>query len=266
MDLGLKDKVAIVTGGSSGIGFATAGLLLGEGAKVAICARGEERLDTAFLQLQAEFAGAEVMAQPCDVLDEKQVAALVQAVKERWGGIDILVNNAGRGRQTTFMETTDAAWREELNLKFFSLIYPIRAVYPVMKERGGGRIININAVLSRQPEAHMVATSAARSGVLNLTKSLSTEFAPDNILVNSVNIGTVKSGQWKARFEKYSQGGGSLNEDEWQRGEAAKRGIPLGRMGEPDEVAHAIVFLASAGASYITGASIDVAGGTGRYI
>lgn len=266
MDLGLKDKVAIVTGGSSGIGFATAGLLLGEGAKVAICARGEERLQTALLQLQAEFAGAEVMAQPCDVLDEKQVAALVEAVKERWGGIDILVNNAGRGRQTTFMETTDAAWREELNLKFFSLIYPIRAVYPSMKERGGGRIININAVLSRQPETHMVATSAARSGVLNLTKSLSTEFAPDNILVNSVNIGTVKSGQWKTRFEKYSQGGGSLSEDDWLRGEAAKRGIPVGRMGEPEEVAHAIVFLASAGASYITGASIDVAGGTGRYI
>ena len=264
MDSGLKDKVAIVTGGSSGIGFATAGLLLGEGAKVAICARGEERLQTALLQLKAEFVEAEVFAQPCDVLDEKQVAALVETVTGRWGGVDILINNAGRGRQTTFMETTDAAWREELNLKFFSLIYPIRAVYPSMKERGGGRIINVNAVLSRQPEAHMVATSSARSGVLNLTKSLSTEFAPDNILVNSINIGTVKSGQWKARFEKYSQGGGTMTEEEWLRGEAAKRGIPLGRVGEPEEVAHAIVFLASAGASYITGASLDVAGGTGR--
>lgn len=266
MNLGLKDKVAIVTGGSSGIGFATAGLLLGEGAKVAVCARGEERLQTALLQLQAEYVEAQVLAQPCDVLDEKQVAALVETVTKRWGGIDILVNNAGRGRQTTFLETTDAAWHEELNLKFFSLIYPIRAVYSVMRERGGGRIININAVLSRQPEAHMVATSAARSGVLNLTKSLSTEFAPDNILVNSVNIGTVRSGQWKTRFEKYSQGGGLLSEDEWMKAEAGKRGIPLGRLGEPEEVAQAIVFLASAGASYITGASLDVAGGTGRYI
>ncbi len=266
MDLGLKDKVALVTGGSSGIGFATAGLLLGEGAKVAICARGEERLQTALLQLQAEYVEAEVIAQPCDVLDEKQVAALVETVTGRWGGVDILINNAGRGRQTTFMETTDAAWREELNLKFFSLIYPIRAVYPSMKERGGGRIINVNAVLSRQPEPHMVATSSARSGVLNLTKSLSTEFAPDNILVNSINIGTVKSGQWKARFEKYSQGGGTMTEEEWLHSEAAKRGIPLGRVGEPEEVAHAIVFLASAGASYITGASLDVAGGTGRYV
>lgn len=266
MDLGLKDKVAIVTGGSSGIGFETAELLLGEGAKVAICARGEERLQTALLQLQAKYVGAEVIAQPCDVLDEKQVATLVENVTGRWGGVDILINNAGRGRQTTFMETTDAAWHEELNLKFFSLIYPIRAVYPSMKERGGGRIVNINAVLGRQPEAHMVATSAARSGVLNLTKSLSTEFAPDHILVNSVNIGTVRSGQWKARFEKYSQGGGLMSEDEWLNQEAGKRGIPLGRIGEPEEVAHAIVFLVSAGASYITGSSLDVAGGTGRYV
>ncbi len=266
MDLGLKDKVAIVTGGSSGIGFATAGLLLGEGAKVAICARGEEKLQVALLQLQAENAETEVMALPCNVLDEKQVQALVESVTKRWGGVDILVNNAGRGRQTTFMETTDEAWREELNLKFFSLIYPIRAVYPSMKERGGGRIININAVLSRQPEAHMVATSAARSGVLNLTKSLSTEFASDNILVNSINVGTIKSGQWKARYQKYSQDGGTLSEAEWINLEASRRSIPLGRVGEPEEVAQAIVFLASAGASYITGAGLDVAGGTGRYI
>ena len=266
MDLGLKGKVAIVTGGSSGIGFATAGLLLGEGAKVAICARGEEKLQAALLQLRAEYADAEALAQPCNVLDEKQVQAFVETVTGRWGGVDILVNNAGKGRLTTFMETTDEAWQEELNLKFFSLIYPIRAVYPAMKERGGGRIININAVLSRQPEPHMVATSAARSGVLNLTKSLSTEFAPDNILVNSINVGTIVSGQWKGRYQKYSREGGGLSEDEWLRQEAANRHIPLGRMGEPEEVAHAIVFLASAGASYISGASLDVAGGTGRYI
>src|SRR4051812_27537954 len=260
MDLGVKDKVAIVTGGSSGIGFATAGLLLGEGAKVAICARGEEKLQAALLQLQAEYVDAEALAQPCNVLDEKQVQSFVESVTGRWGGVDILVNNAGRGRQTTFMETTDEAWREELNLKFFSVIYPIRAVYPSMKGRGGGRIININAVLSRQPEPHMVATSAARSGVLNLTKSLSTEFAADNILVNSINVGTINSGQWKVRYQKYSQGGGSMSEEEWLNEEANKRTIPLGRIGQPEEVAQAIVFLASAGASYITGASLDIAG------
>ncbi|MDB5082473.1 MAG: Short chain dehydrogenase [Chloroflexi bacterium] len=266
MDLGLKGKVAIVTGGSSGIGLATAGLLLAEGARVAICARGEERLQAALLKLQAEYVDAEVMAMPCNVLDEKEVQQLAQAVIQRWGGVDILVNNAGRGRQSTFKDTTDEAWKEELNLKFFSLIYPIRAVYSSMKERAGGRIININAILGRQPEPHMVATSAARSGVLNLTKSLSTEFAPDNILVNCINVGTINSGQWGLRYQKYLQAGGTLPEEEWLHQEASKRYIPLGRVGLPEEVGHAIVFLASAGASYITGASLDVDGGTGRYV
>ncbi len=267
MDLGLKDKVAIVTGGSSGIGLETARLLLREGARVAICGRDEARLNEAAVDLRAAGPGAELLTLPCDVLNEGQVQVFVQAVVDRWGGgIDILVNNAGRGRLTSFKETTDAAWREEFEIKFFSVIYPVRAVFPHMQARGGGRIVNINAVLSRQPEPHMVATSAARSGVLSLTKSLSTEFAPDNILVNSVNLGTIVSGQWKRRYNDYKTQGGTLSENEWMNQEASKRHIPLNRFGRPEEVAQAVLFLVSAGASYITGASLDVAGGTGRYI
>jgi NAD(P)-dependent dehydrogenase (short-subunit alcohol dehydrogenase family) len=263
MDLGLKDKVAIVTGGSSGIGLESARLLLQEGAKVAICARDTERLNSAAEALGAAVAGADLLAQACDVLNQAQVEALVAAVVARWGGVDILINNAGRSRMTTFMETTDEMWREELELKFFSIIYPVRAVYPHMKARGGGRILNMNAVLSRQPEPHLVATSAARSGVLNLTKSLSTEFAPDKILVNAINLGTVVSGQWKRR---YQQANSSLSEEEWLNQEAVRRSIPLGRFGQPHEVAAAVLFLVSENASFITGATLDVSGGVGRYI
>ncbi len=266
MDLGLKDKVAIVTGGSSGIGLETTRMLLQEGAKVAICGRDEARLQAATVELLAENPTAHLLALTCDVLHEGQVQAFVGAVVAHFGGIDILVNNAGRGRITSFAQTTDEGWQEEFQIKFFSIIYAVRAVQPVMKERGGGRIVNMNAVLSRQPEAHMVATSAMRSGVLNLTKSLSTELAPDNILVNSINLGTVMSGQWTRRFAEYKLHGGTMSEAAWMEVEAEKRHIPLKRLGRPQEVAHAVLMLVAEGASFITGASLDVAGGTGRYI
>lgn len=266
MDLGLRDKVAIVTGGSAGIGLETARLLLNEGAKVAICGRDEVRLALAVQELMAGKTEMQLLAQTCNVLDETQVKAFVGAVVSQWGSIDILINNAGRGRTTTFQETDDAAWREEFEIKFFSIVYPVRAVYPYMKAQGGGRIININAVLSRQPEPHMVATSAMRSGVLNLTKSLATEFALDNITVNSINLGTIMSGQWQRRYQTFLQQGGTLGEEEWVRQEAAKRQVPLGRLGRPEEVAYAIVMLTAAQASYITGTSLDVAGGTNRYV
>lgn len=262
MDYGLSDKVAIVTGGSSGIGLATARLLIQEGAQVAICARNPEQLALARQELQTVRADARLLALPCDVTNEPQVQNFVAQAAATFGGVDLLVNNAGRGRLTNFKETSDEAWQAEFNLKLFSIIYPVRAVYPLMQQRGGGRIVNINAVLSRQPEPHMVATSSARAAVLNLTKSLSNEFAADNILVNSINLGTIFSGQWKAR---YQQAASSQSEEEWLAQEAAKRHIPLGRFGQPTEVAAAILFLLSAGASYITGATLDVAGGTGRY-
>jgi NAD(P)-dependent dehydrogenase (short-subunit alcohol dehydrogenase family) len=197
------------------------------------------------------------------VLNQAQVQILVAKIVEQWGGVDILINNAGRSRMTTFMETTDEMWREEFELKFFSIIYPVRAVYPHMKARGGGRILNMNAVLARQPEPHLVATSAARGGVLNLTKSLSTEFAPDNILVNAINLGTVVSGQWKRRYQQATT---TLSEEEWLNQEAGRRNIPLGRFGQPEEVAGAVLFLVSAQASFITGATLDVGGGVGRYV
>src|SRR4051812_32981184 len=169
MDFGLRDKVALITGGSAGIGLATARAFLAEGAHVAICARGEERLAAAAAELRA-LPGARVFARSCDVRQSAAVRDWVEGAAAALGGVDVLVNNAGQGRFLTFRETTDEQWRHELELKFFSIVYPVRAAYPHLQARGGGSIVVVNAVLARQPEPHMVPTSAARAGVLNLAR------------------------------------------------------------------------------------------------
>ena len=168
-----------------------------------------------------------------------------------------------RARVSTFAETTDDAWREELELKFFSQILPIRAFRPMLDKGEAAAIVAVNSLLSLQPEPHMVCTSAARAGVQNLLKSLATEFAP-HIRVNSILIGLVDSGQWQRRFQ--NRGDQSLSRDQWYAGVASKKGIPLGRLGQPHEPAQAIVFLGSAAASYITGASLEISGGVSRSI
>ncbi len=262
MDLGLRDKVALITGGSAGIGLATARAFLDEGARVAICARGAARLEAAAAELRAR-PGARVFAQVCDVLQPEQVNAWVAGAAAALGGVDALVNNAGQGRFLTFRETTDEQWRQELELKFFSIIHPVRAAYPHLRARGGGSIVVVNAVLARQPEPHMVPTSAARAGVLNLARSLAEEFAPDGIRVNSLTLGTIESEQWRRRYREANT---DRSEAEWLAEQAAARHIPLGRFGRPDEVAGTIVFLCSRQAGFITGATVDVAGGVQRYV
>jgi NAD(P)-dependent dehydrogenase (short-subunit alcohol dehydrogenase family) len=261
VDLGLKDKVAVVTGGTSGIGLATAKLLLAEGARVAICGRDAERLDKATAQLAA--APGTLLAQTCDVLKADQVDVFAAKVRDWSGRLDLLVNNAGQGRISTFETTTDAQWREELELKFFSQILPIRAFRPLLNKSAAPAIVAVNSLLSLQPESHMVCTSAARAGVQNLLKSLAAEFAP-RIRVNTILLGLVDSGQWQRRFEACSDK--AQTREQWYGALARDKHIPLGRLGEPDEPARAIVFLGSPAASYITGASLELSGGVSRFI
>jgi NAD(P)-dependent dehydrogenase (short-subunit alcohol dehydrogenase family) len=259
MELGLSGKAAIVTGASKGLGRAIARELAGEGADVAICSRDAGEIEAAADELRA--SGRTVYAQAADVTDPAAVTDFVERSTQALGGLDILVNNAGRAHPGTFETLSDADWQADLDVKLFSMIRCSRAALPHLRARGGGRIININAVFGKYPDPAFFATSVNRAACLSLTKALAIELAPDGILVNSVNIGYVETPQWELIHERRAP---DLPREEFLRRTAAD--VPLGRFGTPEDVSAVVAFLASERAGYLTGASIDVAGGFGRYL
>lgn len=256
MRLGLEGRRGLVTGGSKGLGEAIAQELVAEGARVAICSRSEQEVTAT-----AEAVGAEY-AQAADVTDPEQVRDLVARTAEALGGIDFLVNNAGGAHPGTFETLSDEDWAADLDVKLFSLIRCSREVLPHLRAAGGGRIVNIGAVYSRYPDPTFFATSVNRAAGNSFTKTLALEVAKDNILVNGVNIGFVITPQWENIHERRAP---ELTREEFFDRFAARE-VPLGRFGMPDEVSGLVSFLISERASYITGASIDVAGGMGKYV
>lgn len=259
----LPTSVAVVTGGSSGIGLACCELFLAAGVAVAFCGRDPQRLNQARHSLQEKYPQARLLPVVCDVLDPASVQAFAQQVQDHFGPASMLVNNAGQGRVSTFADTTDAAWMEELQLKFFSVIHPTRAFLSQLEQHPQASIVCVNSLLALQPEPHMVATSAARAGIANLVRSLAVEFAPKQVRVNGILIGLVESGQWRRRFETRQDQ--SQSWDAWSAELAATKHIPLGRLGRPAEAAQAIFFLASPLSSYTTGSHIDISGGLSRH-
>lgn len=261
MDLGLADRTVVVTGGSSGVGLATVRALLDEGARVATCGRDADRLAEAAATLGA--GEDRLLTGVCDVRDADAVHRFTDRVAAAFGGVDGLVNNAGQSRMKRLDETGAEDWRDELELKFAGVLHPLHACRPHLRASEAASVVNVNAVLAKQPEPRLITTSAARAGILNLSKSLATELAPEGIRVNSVCLGLIDTGQWTRRHAAADTG---LPYQQWQSRLAADRGVALGRLGRAEEVAYAVVSLLSPRASYITGTSIDVCGGVGRGI
>lgn len=261
MDLHLAGRVVLVTGGSSGVGLATVRALSNEGALVATCARDGDRLSKALVE--AGVSGDRVLAEACDVRDRASVQRLVDAAEQRFGRLDGLVNNAGQSRMKSLAEATAEDWRDELDLKFSSILNTTNAALPLLRAAPAASIVNINAILAVQPEPALVTTSAARAGVLNLSRSMAVEYAVDGIRVNSVCLGLIDTGQWRRRYE---QAATAQDYSDWQSDLAKARSIPLRRLGTADEVAAVVLFLLSDRSSYVTGSAIDVGGGVNRAI
>lgn len=258
MDFGLKNRVAIVTGASDGIGKGAAISLAREGAHVAIFARDKNRLDTAADEIN-DSGNGKVLALQCDVTLNKQVIESIKKVSRHFGRVDILVNNAGTSSAANFEDVTDDMWEADLRLKVWGAIYCSRAVIPHMKNAHWGRIINITTPGGKATPGGSMPTSLSRAAGISLTKAMSKDLAGDGILVNTVCIGLIKSGQNRSRWEREGKPNGQSLE-EWYSERGA--GIPLGRVGEAHEAGDLICFLASERASYISGTAVNMDGGS----
>ena len=254
MNLTMNDRVAVITGGSKGIGLAVARRFAESGARVAIVARGAEDLAAARKSLAK--AKLEVRDYVCDVSKAADISSTYEKIVADLGKIDILVNNAGTSRAMAFEGITDEVWQQDLDLKLFAAIRFSRLAWAGMKERKWGRIINVLNTYAKAPTASSAPTSVSRAAGMALTKVMASEGGEHNILVNAMLVGLIVSDQW---VKKHAATAPETDFDTFAKNLA--KGVPLGRMGTAEEFANLACFLASEQGSYITGTAINVDGG-----
>ncbi|SDG57956.1 SDR family oxidoreductase [Pseudomonas abietaniphila] len=259
MNIDLSAKRVIVTGGSRGIGLAIAKAFAAEGARVAICARSEQAVNEAGQVLAAQAQA--VIARAVDVTDTAAVQAFVSEVVKAWGGVDVLVNNAGQGRGGNLDSLTPEAILEHANVLQMGHFRFVQAVVPHMREQRWGRIIEINALAGAIPTPDGIPSVINRASCIALSKTLGMSLPKDNILVNSLNMGWIDTGQWDRHYKEMGPG---VSREEFDA--MVMKVVPLGRYGKPEDVAGMALFLASEYASFISAASIDIAGGMGGQI
>ena len=274
MEMGLKNRVAVVAASSQGLGRATAEAFAAEGCRLAICARNQQALNAVAEKIRGEYK-AEVLAEPFDVTDAGAVRDFVNAVVQKFGGIDICVTNAGGPPAKGFLATTIDEWKRAVDLNFMSAVYFTHAVIPHMQKKRWGRIITITSITTKlwplgddvqfvcghgpmSTFADLVYSNAVRAAVVGLVKSLANEFGKDGILVNNVGPGYTATDRLKELAHSRSAASGKTEKEIFEGWSAD---APLKRLGDPRELADAIVWLASERASYITGQTILVDGG-----
>jgi 3-oxoacyl-[acyl-carrier protein] reductase len=256
MDLGLRDRVCVVTGSTGGIGLEAARILAQEGARVVVCGRSPNRVESARLDVGAELGVA------CDLAEPDEPSRLIAQARERLGPVDCLVNNVGLAYQTTLEELTDSQWDEMWQLNVMSFVRTIRAVLPEMKERGGGAIVNVSSTSGKRPSTSMPNYSVTKAAVLSLSRVVADLYARDGVRCNAVAPGPTATEAWL--------GPGGLADQQAERSGKTRdevlasvgAGRPLGRLAEPEEIGSVIAFLCSDRSSYVTGAAWSADGGT----
>lgn len=256
MDLGLQERVCVVTGSTAGIGLETAGLLAENGATVVVCGRDPARLEAARAQAGAALAVA------CDLASREGPAALIGRAEAAFGRVDCLVNNVGLAVQRGLDEVTDDDWDALWQLNVMSYVRTIRAALPGMRARGAGRIVNVSSTAGKRPSQTMPDYSVTKAAVLSLSRLVADVYAKDGILCNAVCPGPTRSPAWLAGGGLADQVAARTGKPREQVLEDLGRGRPIGRMAEPAEIANVIVFLCSDRASYVTGAAWGADGGT----